>query len=140
MKTSVRRVLLVLILCVIAFQGIAQNYIGLHKIEIQQKAPKAYPGFVFEKEVENGKKSFIKYVNSFDEQTLLFILDEKGYCTSISRMYNTWLFSQVKNELNKKYTKKDSLIWLEYSNNKVYEITLKKGEWYITVTTRPATK
>ncbi len=144
MKTSVRRVLLVLILCVIAFQGIAQNYIGLHKSEIQQKAPKAYSGFVFEKEVENGKKSFIKYVNSFDEQTLLFILDEKGYCTSISRMYNTWLFSQVKNELNKKYvkkdTKKDSLIWLEYSNNKVYEITLKKGEWYITVTTRPATK
>jgi len=140
MKTSVRRVLLVLILCVIAFQGIAQNYIGLHKSEIQQKAPKAYSGFVFEKEVENGKKSFIKYVNSFDEQTLLFILDEKGYCTSISRMYNTWLFSQVKNELNKKYTKKDSLTWLEYSNNKVYEITLKKGEWYITVTTRPATK
>ena len=144
MKTSVRRVLLVLIISIIAIQGFAQNYIGLHKSEIQQKAPNAYPGFVFEKEVENGKKSFIKYVNSFDEQTLLFILDEKGYCTSISRMYNTWHFSQVKNELNKKYvkkdTKKDSLIWLEYSNNKVYEITLKKGEWYLTVTTRPATK
>lgn len=125
---------------ILALQGYAQNFIGQHKDEIRKNVSTAYPGFVFDKEVENGKKSFIKFVNTFDEQTLLFILDEKGYCTSTSRMYNTWLFSQVKNDLNKKYTQKDSLTWLEYSNDKVYEITLKKGEWFITVSTHSSKK
>jgi len=140
MITSFRKPFILLLLCIIAFQGFAQNFIGQHKDEIQKNVLTAYPGFVFEKEVENGKKSFLKFVNNFDEQTLLFIIDEKGYCTSISRMYNTWLFSRVKNELNKKYQQKDSLTWLEYKDDKVYEIKLKKGEWFITVTTRPSTK
>jgi hypothetical protein len=96
----------------------------------------AYPGFNFDKEIENGKKSFLKYVNAFEEQTILFILDENGYCTSIARMYNTWLFSQVKSDLDAKYKSKDSLTWLDHSNGKDYEIVLRKGKWFITVITR----
>ena len=140
MKTSIRIIILAIIICIIGYPSDAQNFIGQHKDEIRKNASKYYPGFYFEKEVENGNKSFIKYVNTFEEQTLLFILNEQGVCTSTSRMYNTWLFTKVKSELNKKFEKKDSLIWLDYSDNKVYEIKLIKGEWFITVTTHPYKK
>jgi len=136
MITSYRKLLLVLLIGIISFSGYAQNFIGQYKQNIRENARQAYPGFNFDKEIENGKKSFLKYVNSFEEQTILFILDEKGYCTSIVRMYNTWLFSQVKRDLDSKYISKDSLTWIYQSNGKDYEIVLKKGKWFITVITR----
>lgn len=136
MITCYRKLLLVLLVSIITFSGYAQNFIGQHKQDIRQNVKQAYPGFNFDKEIENGKKSFLKYVNAFEEQTILFILDENGYCTSIARMYNTWLFSQVKSDLDAKYKSKDSLTWLDHSNGKDYEIVLRKGKWFITVITR----
>ncbi|HCT30088.1 MAG TPA: hypothetical protein DIW31_05025 [Bacteroidales bacterium] len=121
----------------LSISGIAQNFIGQHKEEIRKNIKQAYPGFNFDKEVVNGKKSFLKYVNTFEEQTILFILDEKGNCTSMARMYNSWLLSQVKRDLDSKYKSKDSLTWLDSSNGKDFEIVLKKGKWFITVITRP---
>ena len=137
MITSFRKLLLIMLISIIANSGFAQNFIGQHKQEIQKKVKISYPGFNFDNEVINGKKSFIKYVNTIEEQTLLFILDENGYCTSISRMYNTWLFSKVKRELDSKYKSKGSLTWFDHSDGKDYEIILKKGDWFITVITRP---
>jgi hypothetical protein len=132
-----RKLLLVFLVSIIAITGYTQNFIGQYKQDIQKKVKEEYPGFVFDKEIVNGKKSFIKFVNTFEEQTLLFILDENGYCTSMARMYNTWLFSQVKRDLDSKYKKDGTLTWIENSNGKVYEIVLKKGDWFITVITRP---
>jgi len=136
MITSNRKLLLVLLISIIAISGFTQNFIGQHKQDIQKNVKQAYPGFYFEKEVENGKKSFLKYVNTLEEQTILFIIDEKGYCTSMARMYNTWLFSKIKKELDSKFKSTGSLSWLEQSNGRDYEIVLKKGKWFITVITR----
>ena len=132
-----RKFILVVFVCIIAISGFAQNFIGLHKQEIRQKVKEAYPGFNFDKEIENGKKSFLKYVNTIEEQTLLFILDENGICTSTARMYNSWLFSKIKGELDKKYKRKDSLTWQDFINGTEYEIFIKKGNWFFTVITRP---
>lgn len=126
--------------CVFQMSLVGQNYIGMHKDEILKQTPKDFNGFVFEKEVSNANKSFIKFVNTYDEQTLLFMINENGYCTSISRMYNTWLYDQIYKELSKKYKKKGPLTWIEKTGNKEFEIKLKRGEWFITVTTRPANK
>jgi len=136
MTTIYRKFILVLLVSLITSQGYAQNFIGQHKDEIRKNVKEAYPGFVFDNEVENGKKSFLKYVNPFEEQTLLFILDEHGYCTTIARMYNTWLIAKVKSELDTKFKRKDSLTWIETKDGKVYEIVLKKGKWFFTVITQ----
>ena len=137
MKTFYRKILLVLVVCIISLSGYAQNYIGLYKQDIRKKIKVDYPGFVFEKEVLNGNKSFLKYVNPFDEQTILFILDDNGYCTKMARMYNSWLLDDLKKEFDTKYKKKGSLTWLDNTSGKVYEIVIKKGDWFITVITRP---
>ncbi|MGE0076486.1 MAG: hypothetical protein AB7S48_01350 [Bacteroidales bacterium] len=112
----------------------------MHKDNIRKLTPKEYKGFVFEKEVENGDRSFIKFVNVIDEQTLLFMVNQKGICTSVSRMYNTWLYDQIAKELKRDYEKIGSDLWKETKDGKEYEIKLKQGEWYITVITRPITK
>jgi len=119
---------------------VAQNFIGDHKEDIRKNIRTIYPGFVFEKEILNGNRSFIKFVNTFEEQTLLFILNEQGYCTSISRMYNTWLYRQVRDDLNKKHKQIDSLSWVDSIGSEKFEIKLKKGEWFLTVVTRPYPK
>lgn len=139
MIRSFRYIVLIIPFWLIQLTVQGQNYIGMHKDDIRKLTPKEHKGFAFEKEVENGDRSFIKFVNVIDEQTLLFMVDSKGICTSVSRMYNTWLYDQVQKELKKNYKKKGSDTWIEIKDGKKYEIKLKNGEWFITVTTRPIT-
>lgn len=115
----------------------SQNYIGLHKDSIRVLVPKNYPGFVFAKEVSNYDKSFIKFENTYEEQTILFVLNEDGFCTYVSRMYNTWLFNKLKDDFNKKYGNSKNLIWNQTKDGKQYEVELRKGIWFVTVITRP---
>jgi hypothetical protein len=136
---SFRYIVLIIPFWLIQLTAQGQNYIDMHKDDIRKLTPKEHKGFVFEKEVENGDRSFIKFVNVIDEQTLLFMVDSKGICTSVSRMYNTWLYDQIHKDLKKNYRKKGSDTWIERKEGKEYEIKLKRGEWFITVTTRPIT-
>ena len=134
---SVVRLVFVSFFLVLPFLGNTQNYIGLHKDVIKKKVGSELTGFAFAKEVDNKNKSFIKFENTYEEQTLIFVLNEQGYCTSVSRMYNTWLFNRLKKELNEKFGNSRKMIWTESHDGKLYEVELKKGEWFVTVITRP---
>ena len=114
----------------------SQNYIGLHKNEIFRVAKAELNGFLFTKEVENNNRSFIKFENYLDEQTIIFMLSSDGYCTSVSHMYNVWLYDSIKKELNAKYRKGKNGVWIETINATNYERKLRKGEWFITVFTQ----
>lgn len=118
----------------------AQNYIGLHKDEIAKRMPQENKGFYFEKEVNVDDRGFLKYVNTLDEQTILFMIDTDGFCTAVSRMYNTWLYDHVVNELNSKYQQVSTNKWLEVKEGKSYDLTLIKGKWFLTLTIRPHSK
>lgn len=115
----------------------AQNYIGLHKGDIAKLMPQEYKGFYFEKEVNVDDRGFLKYVNTIEEQTVLFMINTDGLCTAVSRMYNTWLHEQVINELNRKYQQVSTNKWLEVKDGKEYDLTLIKGKWFLTLTIRP---
>lgn len=130
------RIVLIAATVFTCFSGVSQNYIGLHKDEIQQRVRQELPGFAFTKEVFNNDRSFIKFENTFEEQTLLFMLNASGYCTSVSRMYNTWLFNRIRDELITKHGKSRNMKWEEIKDGKKFEIELVKGQWFITVVTR----
>lgn len=135
---SVLRLCLLIFICTLLFQGVkGQNYIGLHKDKIKEKVRSELSGFIFIKEVENGDRSFIKFENTFEEQTLLFVLNAKGKCTSVSRMYNTWLFNKLKTDLDSRLQPAGELKWIERCEGKEYEVFLRKGEWFISVVTLP---
>lgn len=137
MSNSFRHTILLLFLLALCYPSSGQNYIGLHKDEIRERVRQEQQGFVFTKEIENGDKSFIKFENTFEEQTLLFVLNAKGYCTSVSRMYNTWLFNRVKTDLDSKFTPAGDQRWIENLQGKEFEVLLRKSEWFITVVTLP---
>lgn len=118
----------------------AQNYIGFHKDDIAKLMPQEYKGFYFEKEVNVDNRAFLKYVNTVEEQTLLFMINTDGICTAVSRMYNTWLHEQVVSELNIKYQQVSTNKWLEVKDGKEYILTLIKGKWFLTLTIRPHSK
>lgn len=120
----------------LAISVFSQNYIGLHKDEIRVKVKSDLPGFGFTKEVFNNDRSFIKFENTFEEQTIIFMLNSNGYCTSVSRMYNTWQYNKLKDELTTKYGKSSQNKWIDVVDSKKFEIELIKGEWFITVVTR----
>jgi hypothetical protein len=118
----------------------SQNYIGSNKSEIFRLAKTELKGFLFTKEVQNKNRSFIKFENYPDEQTVIFMLNSKGYCTSVSQMYNVWLFDSVKKELSKKYGKDKNCVWIETKDSAKYEVSLVKGKWFITVITKQKQK
>lgn len=130
------RTLSAVTLLMLSVFGYSQNYIGLHKDRIREKVRLELNGFFFTKEIFNDNRSFIKFENTFEEQTLLFVLNSKGYCTSVSRMYNTWLFNRLKDELTAKYGKSKTMKWIEIRDSEKFEVQLVKGEWFVTVITR----
>lgn len=130
------KISLLILLLILAYASAGQNYIGMHKSEICRIVTSENEGFEFDNEVLNKKRSFIKFVNQHEEQTLLFMLNDDGICTSVSRMYNTWMYDRIRKDLKKRYTFCGFNKWIETKNGHEYEIILKKGEWFLTVTTR----
>jgi hypothetical protein len=133
---SLKIILFITVLVLPSLTVIGQNYIGLHKDDIKDKVRKELSGFHFSNEVFNNDRSFVKYENAFEEQTIIFMLNSKGYCISVLRMYNTWLFNRIKLELEEKFGKSKNLKWNEMKEGQKYEIELIRGEWFITVVTR----
>ncbi len=131
---------MVTLMVMLSVTSSSQNYIGFHKDEIAKRVPMEYKGFFFEKEINLNDRGFVKFVNTIDEQTLLFMFDTQGICTSASRMYNTWLYDQVYSELSKNFKQLSKNKWLDVKNGKSYEYTLIKGKWFLSVTIRPYDK
>lgn len=130
-----RKLLLLLTITLIAISAHGQNYIGVQKSQIFELVKQELNGFIFDNEVQNNYHHFIKFVNPIDEQTLIFVLDSYESCTSVLRMYNTWLYESIRKELKKNYTFVGPDTWIENKNGVKYKIALKKGEWFITVIT-----
>jgi len=133
----VRNIVLLINFVLLSVFATGQNYIGMHKDEIKRVVPAKYSGFVFDKFVDNGERSFVKFVNQIDEQTLLFMVNSQGICKSVSRMYNTWMYNDVSKDLSKMYRKTGKDEWMEQKDGKTYVIRLKRSDWFITVTIRP---
>lgn len=130
------RISFLLIIMLIMFSVKSQNYISMHKDEIRTRMGKELSGFAFAKEIYNFDRSFIKFENTFEEQTLIFMLNADGFCTSVSRMYNTWMFNKLEEQLAEQYGKSKNLRWTYRKDRKVYEVELVKGNWFTTVVTR----
>lgn len=135
-KIALFRNVIVFLLLLLPLYSLSQHFVNMHRDSIKLIAKDELPGFVFAKEVDNGNRSFIKYENPFEEQTLICMINDKGICTSVSRMYNTWMFNQLKDQLKTQYGQSQGLIWDFTQDDRKYEVELVKGEWYLTVITR----
>lgn len=134
------RIFVYILFFMFSFSAVSQNYIGIHKDKIREKVPEELSGFAFSKEVLNGNRSFIKYENRFEEQTLIFLLNTNGYCTAVSRMYNSWLYNSLHKELNEKYGESKSLIWEYEMEGQKFTVELNRKKWFVSVITKTKEK
>ena len=88
-------------------------------------------GFFFVKDIQNGDRSFIKYENTFEEQTVLFIFNKKGVCTAVNRMYNFIERDAITKELSAKYKMVSKNEWRFRQNGKEFIVILKDDEWFL---------
>ncbi|HJX70978.1 MAG TPA: hypothetical protein VJ346_03470 [Bacteroidales bacterium] len=111
----------------------AQNYVGVHKDEIIRLMSEKHRNFKLNKDVINRRFTYLKYEDDITEQTILFFLSDKGYCTLVRWMSDYSNINDILSVLNKEYKQAGKNQWTYTKNGKNYVINLEKGEWFFTV-------
>ncbi len=125
-----------LISLLICFNSAAQNYIGMQKDELIKLMNETKPTFKLDKNAINRSYNYIKFVDKTTEQTILFFLSEKNYCTYVRWISDYSNLNDIISELNKKYKKKDEKTWYYSDSGQDYVVTLEENEWFFTVSIR----
>jgi hypothetical protein len=113
----------------------SQNLIGKNRGETEAQVKSQYPGFMIDNSTVNHTYKYLKYVDKFNEQTLLVFLSESDVCTATKLISSYSNLPEVKQSLNKKYKPAGKDKW-RYSENGVgYVVELKREEWFFCVFT-----
>ncbi len=135
-----KNIIVLLLIVISSLNVLGQSFVGSHKLEIKKEMKEKHLDFYFAKEVM-GKSSFIKFEDYDDLRTLLFVLDDDGYCKYQMLMCDYSLLRSTIKHLNDTYEYKEDLIWYDYVSGKDdYIIKIKKEEWYFSVITRKLEK
>jgi len=136
-----KKIIVLLLIVVSSLNVLGQNFVGAHKLEIKKQMSENHVIFYFSKEVFGGKSSFIKYEDHDGYRTLLFVLDDDGYCKFSQLMCDYGLLKQTIDSLNKQFEYKNDLTWHDYQTGKFnFVIQIKKEEWYFSVITKKLEK
>jgi hypothetical protein len=130
-----KKVLVICLVCFTVTQLLAQHLIGLHKNKIADEMKKSYPDFVIDNSTVNTTYNYLKYVNKFDEQTLLVFLSDLDTCTATKLISDYSKLEEVKADLKKRYKPSGKDKWVYTHNKTQYLITLKRDEWFFSVFT-----
>lgn len=125
----------VLLLCVV-FTGFSQNYIGKHKDDVQELMKTHMNDFHLDNSTVNKVYKYLKYVDKYNEQTLLYFLDEKDFCTSSKLMGDYSVIDAVIEKLDNNYKKIDDNNWEYMDERQEYTVNLEEGEWFFTIRTK----
>jgi hypothetical protein len=113
-----------------------QNYIGLHKSEIENLLKASMPDFKQDKYAVNHSFNYVKYVDKITEQTILFFLSDSDICTYVRWMSDYANLNDMIGMLNRKYVKTGSNTWSYTDKGEEYTVKLEEEEWYFTVSYR----
>jgi hypothetical protein len=110
-----------------------QNFIGLHKDEIEGLLKQVNPQFKNDPDAVNHTYNYLKYVDKISEQTILFFMSDKGVCTYVRWMCDYSNLGDMISMLNKQYYKTGKNTWTYTARGHKYAVNLKEQEWYFTI-------
>jgi hypothetical protein len=113
----------------------AQHLIGLSKVQVEAEMKKSYPDYVLDNSSVNHTYKYLKFINKFEERTLLVFLSEGDTCTSVKMMCDYTAIDQVKNNFDSKYTPAGKDQWIYSVKGIIYMVRLQREEWFFTVFT-----
>jgi len=96
--------------------------------------------FKLDESTINKTYKYLKYVDNYGDQTLLFFLSDDDYCTHSKLMVDYIYLKNVIDSLNNKFEKKGDLAWFYIDKKTEYIIQLEKEEWFFTVVTKKKEK
>lgn len=113
----------------------SQHLIGKNKEQLEKEIKSLYPDFVIDRSSVNNTYKYLKYIDKFNEQTLLVFLSDKDICTSTKLMSDYSNLDQVKKDLNKRFKVAGKDQWTYTINGVSYLVKLKRDEWFFSVFT-----
>jgi hypothetical protein len=131
-----RNILILLLFFASFISSEAQNFIGLNSSEIAGVMKSAYPQFKLDKNAVNTTYKYLKYVDKISEQTILFFLSDKDFCTYVRWMSDYANLNDMTSMLNKNYKKSGVNTWAFTDKGEKYSVKLEEDEWFFTVSFR----
>lgn len=123
----------ILLLLLLGTKAYSQHLIGLTKDEVLQKMQET--SFVPDNTSSNATFNYLKFVDRFEEKTLLIFMSKENVCTSTKLMGDFSTYRSTVQEFNKKYKKISSTEWNYQFDGKTYKVTVKKEDWFYSVIT-----
>ncbi|MFW6248628.1 MAG: hypothetical protein ACOC4J_02535 [Bacteroidota bacterium] len=111
------------------------KYIGLEKDEIIEMMKEDKPDFSKAK-VINKAYNYLKYQDSFGEQTILFFLNDNNVCTSVKIMSHYVFLGEEVGKLNEQFHQEEENLWTHSEDGEEYTMELEKGQWFFSVITK----
>lgn len=110
--------------------------IGRHSSEIIQTMKNQDTGFRYNREVSTDKIHYLKYVDGIQSKTLIYVLNDDGFCSSYVIVYDNAYYSDVTKKINTLYKPSGSNEWIDEIEGKKFAISLRQNKWYFSVTTK----
>ena len=98
-----KQLLLFVFLIFISISTFGQHLIGENKQDIKLLMKEKYPLFYLDESTINKKHNYLKYVDRYEQQTLLIFLSEKDTCTYTQLISDYYYLKDISRDLNKKY-------------------------------------
>jgi hypothetical protein len=136
MRTIVQYLFLLIFFFTMTEISVAQTYIGKHKNEVKQLMKDNRKNFSLDESSINTAYNLLKFVDHNDTQTFLFVFNENDTCKYYKLIYDYSFLNEIQKELDKKYTRSEEDLWYFNDENKKFEVTLKKDDWYFSVLTK----
>jgi hypothetical protein len=123
----------------LAFPGRAegQHYIGKHKSEVREMMKKNERDLHEDKSTRNSLYNMVKYIDNNGNQTLIYVFSDQDTCSYSKWMCDYSMLNKVVSGLNKDYEQSAEDSWNYIHEGQDYKITLKTGDWFFTITTKP---
>ena len=134
----IRTFISILILAVSLPVSNAQHFIGEKKDEVRRLMAEHVKNLFEDTSSRNPSVNMIKYTNRLQDQTLIFVFDEEDNCRYSKHMCDYALLKRMTDKLDGEYERLNDTAWTYVHEGSVYNITLKKDEWYFVLDTRRA--
>jgi len=132
-----KRLLLSLIILFLLVPAKAQEFIGRSENTIRRTITTEYPGLTPDNTVRNEVFRYLKYHSADDSETWLIFFDDVGRCNGVRITYGIGGYNARIRELNEKYEPSGVNAWTYRSGWNVIAVSLKRDDWFFTVTHVP---
>ncbi|OFX19869.1 MAG: hypothetical protein A2033_19790 [Bacteroidetes bacterium GWA2_31_9] len=119
------------LLLIISNFSFSQNLIGQHVNDIKATMSKLRPKYHIDNTTVEAKS--VKFIDQGGDNTLIFFIDEKGFCKYQKFMMEVNFAKNTVDTLTKNYKYLDNLTWLDKRNDKDYLIKMQNNDYYFTV-------